>query len=104
MILITKGDVKMWSDVFTFSLCFMSLHLHNLNAQDIVPAVDQVNKLNTSERPCLLNSESFGELEGGYVSLLEDCNTFDRYGGHPPKFFQNFTKGIAPSVSKPRFG
>ena len=99
MILITKGDVKMWSDVFTFSLCFMSLHLHNLNAQDIVPAVDQVNKLNTSERPCLLNSKSFEESAGGYVSLLEDCNTFDRYEGHPPRFFQDFNKGIAPSVS-----
>ena len=51
-------------------------------------------------RPCPLSlySVSFEENEGGYIELLEDCTTFNQYGGHPPWFLENFI-GIAPVVS-----
>lgn len=88
----------MWLQVLHVCL---SIHLNFVSvcAEDNVPAIEQLNKISAEKRPCLLNSETFEEYEGGYFSLLEDCNPFDRFKGHPPKFPDRY-RGVAPIVSQ----
>ena len=80
---------------------YVSFHFYFIIvcARDDIPAIDQLKKISPELRPCLLESDSFAENEGGYETLLEDCNPFERYGGYPPKFIDNY-RGIAPLVSK----
>ena len=87
----------MWLQVLHVCL---SIHLNFVSvcAKDILPAFEQLKKISAEQRPCLLNSASFEENEGGYWSLLEDCNPFDRFEGHPPKFLESY-RGVAPIVS-----
>ena len=85
----------MWQ-IFQF-LIYISF-ISNTTSQEDIPAIDQLPEKSPAElRPCLLRSKSFAENEGGYLSLLEDCNPFDRYKGHPPKYVDEF-RGIAPMV------
>ena len=87
---------RMWLHVLQV---YLSIHLNFVSvcAQDPIPAVDQI-KIAADRRPCLLNSETFRCDEGGYESLLEDCNPFDRFRGHPPQYVERY-RGIAPIVS-----
>ena len=57
----------------------------------------QVEEGISQSQPCLLESKSFDGFEGGFWKLLEDCTTFDRYGGHPPMDVSQFI-GIYPKV------
>ena len=85
----------MWQ-IFQF-LIYISF-ISNTISQEDIPAIDQLPEKSPAElRPCLLTSKLFAENEGGYLSLLEDCNPFDRYKGHPPKYVDGF-RGIAPMV------
>ena len=88
----------MWLQVLQVCL---SIHLNFVSvcAKDILPAIEQLKKISAEQRPCLLNSVSFGENEGGYESLLEDCNPFDRFEGHPPRYPPESYRGVAPIVS-----
>ena len=88
---------RMWLHVLQVCL---SIHLNFVSVcgKDIRPAFEQLKKISAEQRPCLLNSVSFGENEGGYESLLEDCNPFDRFEGHPPRFPESY-RGVAPIVS-----
>ena len=91
---------RMWLHVLQVCL---SINLNFVCAQDTLPAIDLIKKLNAEKlpaekRPCLLESDSFEVNLGGYELLLEDCNPFDRFKGHPPKYVSKY-RGTAPIVS-----